>query len=126
MNKTLLIVLLITVLDVVLTTEDENCALFGANHSNHSIAVSTQDKTGKKCRGKIHIAVCGGLCKTSEKGSHIFPNKENENSACIPTSVVPSQQELTDCDDGILPEARIIKYSEPNACGCKELPSVSH
>ncbi|KAE9549000.1 hypothetical protein FO519_007792 [Halicephalobus sp. NKZ332] len=122
MFKTILIFLAITLTSFVLSTEHETCTRFP---DNYTIPVFKEDINGRKCKGIAHVTICGGICKTSEKGTHAFPNKESEDSACIPTQTTTKKIELNDCEEGTLPEARILNFNEPSECGCKQIHSVS-
>lgn len=91
--------------------------------NNYTIPISKKDINGKQCKGIVHIVVCAGTCKTSEKGTHVFPDKETEKSACIPLKTKLQKHELTDCDDGVLPDARVLTFNETTACGCADINS---
>lgn len=102
----------------VLSTEQETCILFP---NNYTIPISKTDINGKKCKGTVHVNICAGTCKTSEKGTHVFPDKETEKYACIPLKTKPHKHELTDCDAEALPEARILAFNETTECGCGDI-----
>uniref|UniRef100_A0A7E4USC3 Cys_knot domain-containing protein n=1 Tax=Panagrellus redivivus TaxID=6233 RepID=A0A7E4USC3_PANRE len=87
--------------------------------TNHTaITVNKTDMEGRKCSGSIPISVCMGLCKTSEKGTYIFPNHENDNTACVPTAVALVTAPLTDCHPEADVSIRTISYNQTTACGC--------
>uniref|UniRef100_A0A914Y4Z6 Uncharacterized protein n=1 Tax=Panagrolaimus superbus TaxID=310955 RepID=A0A914Y4Z6_9BILA len=103
--------------------ERETCSLF---KGNHTITVTKADENGHKCNGIIAIAVCGGMCSSSEKGTHFFPHRENENSACVPIETTPIRHELTNCEEEALPTARWIEFNETKQCGCKSIDNPSN
>jgi hypothetical protein len=61
------------------------------------------------------------MCSSSEKGTHFFPHKENENSFCVPIETSPIRHELINCDKEALPTIRWMEYNETKQCGCKSI-----
>lgn len=92
------------------------------------------DENGKKCRGIITTKICSGSCESYEVSydwimwikitkSHKLQYATNERRVIVnPTCNYNESRELTaiftDCDEGVHPSAKVIKYIEAVSCSC--------
>ncbi|CAD6199713.1 unnamed protein product [Caenorhabditis auriculariae] len=80
------------------------------------------DSDGKACRGTIELPLCRGYCKTSESGTHTFPPRQQNSSACVLVETSKRKVELKDCDEGAADAARFVEIPHGTVCECKSLP----
>ncbi|CAI4231313.1 unnamed protein product [Auanema sp. JU1783] len=80
------------------------------------------DSNGKTCKGTIKLPVCTGFCKTSESGTHTFPHRVENSSACVLVQTGVKEIPLSDCDEGADNSIRMIKIPDGTQCACKKFP----
>ncbi|CAJ0954707.1 unnamed protein product, partial [Mesorhabditis belari] len=82
------------------------------------------DKNGKTCRMEVtQVPYCMGMCKTGEFGTYTTDFRQQNSSMC--GYVNPKFEEITmsDCDEGVDPEIRIVKILDQDTeCGCVPVP----
>ncbi|CAB3398938.1 unnamed protein product [Caenorhabditis bovis] len=81
-----------------------------------------RDSNGKECRAKIELPFCRGFCKTSESGTHGFPPRVQNSSACTLVKTSIRTIRLDDCDVGASESIRFVKIPHGDACECTVLP----